>query len=174
MAITKIQSESLNLADTYDFTGTVTGAGESNAPYFRSGLASLQQIGTGGSYTKLNLSNEVFDSANAYDTSTYRWTPQTAGKYFVYGCATMYQGASTMRWGDTLLAKNQVGFARAGNDYSNNYGYSIKPTVCGIIDLNGSTDYVELYARGYSGGTNVEVEPGNDKTYFGGYLISTT
>jgi hypothetical protein len=25
MAITKIQSESLNLADTYDFTGTVTG-----------------------------------------------------------------------------------------------------------------------------------------------------
>ena len=27
MAITKIQSESLNLSDTYDFTGTVTGAG---------------------------------------------------------------------------------------------------------------------------------------------------
>ena len=27
MAITKIQSESLNLADNYDFTGTVTGAG---------------------------------------------------------------------------------------------------------------------------------------------------
>ena len=26
MAITKIQSESLNLADTYAFTGTVTGA----------------------------------------------------------------------------------------------------------------------------------------------------
>ena len=34
MAITKIQSESLNLADTYDFTGTVTGAGESNTPAF--------------------------------------------------------------------------------------------------------------------------------------------
>ena len=34
MAITKIQSESLNLSDNYDFTGTVTGAGESNVPYF--------------------------------------------------------------------------------------------------------------------------------------------
>ena len=34
MAITKIQSESLNLADTYDFTGTVTGAGGSNTPAF--------------------------------------------------------------------------------------------------------------------------------------------
>jgi len=30
MAITKIQSESLNLADTYAFTGTVTGAGDTN------------------------------------------------------------------------------------------------------------------------------------------------
>ena len=35
MAISKIQSESLNLADTFAFTGTVTGAGESNAPYFQ-------------------------------------------------------------------------------------------------------------------------------------------
>jgi len=35
MAITKIQSESLNLADTYDFTGTVTGAGGlTNAAYW--------------------------------------------------------------------------------------------------------------------------------------------
>jgi hypothetical protein len=32
MAITKIQSESLNLSDNYDFTGTVTGAGEINTP----------------------------------------------------------------------------------------------------------------------------------------------
>ena len=28
MAISKIQSESINLADTFAFTGTVTGAGE--------------------------------------------------------------------------------------------------------------------------------------------------
>ena len=34
MAITKIQSESLNLADTYAFTGTVTGAGLNNTPVF--------------------------------------------------------------------------------------------------------------------------------------------
>ena len=34
MAITKIQSESLNLSDTYDFTGTVTGAGGVNTPAF--------------------------------------------------------------------------------------------------------------------------------------------
>ena len=45
MAITKIQSESLNLADTYDFTGTVTGAGGVMTPAFSvylSGYVSYQ------------------------------------------------------------------------------------------------------------------------------------
>ena len=32
MAIDKIQSESINLADTFAFTGTVTGAGGTNTP----------------------------------------------------------------------------------------------------------------------------------------------
>ena len=34
MAITKLQAEALNLADTYAFTGTVTGAGGDNTPFF--------------------------------------------------------------------------------------------------------------------------------------------
>ena len=44
MAITKIQSESLNLADTYDFTGTVTGAGGTNTPAFHAFLSSTQSV----------------------------------------------------------------------------------------------------------------------------------
>ena len=35
MALSKIKSESLDLTDNYDFTGTVTGAGETNAPSFK-------------------------------------------------------------------------------------------------------------------------------------------
>jgi hypothetical protein len=34
VAIDKIQSESINLADTFAFTGTVTGAGGVNTPAF--------------------------------------------------------------------------------------------------------------------------------------------
>ena len=44
MAITKIQSESMNLADTYAFTGTVTGAGGVNTPAFRAYQGSGQNI----------------------------------------------------------------------------------------------------------------------------------
>ena len=38
MAIDKIQSESINLADNFAFTGTVTGAGVSNTPCFQASL----------------------------------------------------------------------------------------------------------------------------------------
>jgi hypothetical protein len=34
MSITKLQAEALNLADTYAFTGTVTGAGDTTKPSF--------------------------------------------------------------------------------------------------------------------------------------------
>ena len=85
MALSKIQSESINLADNFAFTGTVTGAGESNIPYFHAALENDQTV-SDNTMTKVQCNLEAFDSANAYDNSTnYRFTPQTAGKYFVYG-----------------------------------------------------------------------------------------
>tara|TARA_Y100000114_G_scaffold61140_1_gene56134 strand:+ start:295 stop:819 length:525 start_codon:yes stop_codon:yes gene_type:complete len=174
MAISKIQSESINLADTFAFTGTVTGAGESNAPYFRVYRNGSSNVGSSASYTTITFETEVYDSANAFDTSTHRWTPQVAGKYFIYGCVTLYASASSLRYADTRIVSTGTGDARAGVDFSNNYAYSCKPTVCEIITLNGSDQYVSLSARGYAGGSNVDVEAGSGNTYFGGFLLSTS
>ena len=44
MAITKIQSESMNLADTYAFTGTVTGASGVNTPAFYATMSGDQTL----------------------------------------------------------------------------------------------------------------------------------
>ena len=83
MAITKIQSESLNLSDNYDFTGTVTGAGESNVPAFYAYLSSSQDIND-STNTKIQFDTELFDTDNTYDNSTnYRFTPGVAGKYVI-------------------------------------------------------------------------------------------
>ena len=40
MALSKIQAESMNLADTYTFTGSVSGAGGVNTPAFKAQLSS--------------------------------------------------------------------------------------------------------------------------------------
>ena len=84
----KIQSESLNLADTYAFTGTVTGAGGVNKPAFHNFNSHNQFL----MLLKLKKFNtEIYDTDNCYDNSTnYRFTPTTAGKYFVYATVTVY------------------------------------------------------------------------------------
>ena len=61
MAIDKIQSESINLADNFSFTGTVTGAGGDNKPTFFAYRSSNQSIND-DTATRINFDAELFDS----------------------------------------------------------------------------------------------------------------
>ena len=51
MAIDKIQSESINLADNFAFTGTVTGASGNNTPSFHIRKSSNQTGLSSGGWT---------------------------------------------------------------------------------------------------------------------------
>mgnify|MGYP006000764383 CR=1 FL=1 len=82
MAITKIQSESLNLADTYAFTGTVTGAGESNTPIVRVTKSSAQTISY-NTYTTITFDVENIDTDNAFASNTFTVPSGKGGKYFI-------------------------------------------------------------------------------------------
>jgi len=85
MAITKIQSESLNLADDFAFTGTITGAGGNMTPAFSVYLSGNQSI-TDSVTTKIQFNTETLDTDNAFDTSNYEFTVPAGkgGKYFVH------------------------------------------------------------------------------------------
>ena len=61
MAIDKIQSESINLADTFAFTGTVTGAGGVNTPMFSARLGSNSSSISQNTTTKVVCATEEFD-----------------------------------------------------------------------------------------------------------------
>ena len=70
MAITKIQSESLNLADTYDFTGTVTGAGEANTPaWFANKTDNTSVANT--TNVKATFNVELVDTDSAFAPPSY-------------------------------------------------------------------------------------------------------
>ena len=71
MAITKIQSESLNLADTYDFTGTVTGAGGVNTPAFYATRTGGNQSMSDNTFTKAQINSELYDTAKKGDIVAY-------------------------------------------------------------------------------------------------------
>ena len=177
MAITKIQSESLNLADTYDFTGTVTGAGGVNTPSFQATLSSDQSISE-NTWTKLQLDSELFDSDNCYDNSTnYRFTPTTSGKYFCYGTHYSLQSSGYDVLIQCRILKNgdeTQGTIESGNRVTTNDILTIQAH--SIVTLNGSSDYVEfwVYQNVYGGGSSANARgnsSGRQFCNFGAYKI---
>ena len=124
-------------------------AGGDNTPSFAATLSSSQTISSSSTWTKVQFDSEIFDSDGCYDNSTnYRFTPTTAGKYFVYGQAAVHYMTSTSL--KVAIFKNgsiYVYTAVSASNSDENYGYT-----GAIIDFNGSSDYVSLYVnQGQSG-----------------------
>jgi len=82
MAIDKIQAESINLADTFAFTGTVTGAGGVNTPYFSAKATGNQTGLSSGGWTKVQFDTATFNEGSDYDTTNDKFVAPSAGKYF--------------------------------------------------------------------------------------------
>ena len=175
MAITKIQSESLNLADTYAFTGTVTGAGGVNTPAFAVHISSSQSL-SDNTNTKVQFNTEIYDTDSAFDNSTnYRFTVPSgkAGKYF-FNVNFYFQGVTQNDYkrfqiqykknGGDLSLPGSLHYAR--ENYSNFMRADGKSSSI-ILDLSVS-DYIEVFAlqdNSSSSTRNIE------QAYFQGYKI---
>jgi hypothetical protein len=152
MAITKIQSESLNLADTYDFTGTVTGAGGTNTPAFFARANATQTGVTDATWTKATLGAEDYDTASAFASDKFTVPSGQGGKYnFSFGI-NIAGNSDYMKQGMVHLYKN-------GSALDNSYRVEISQK-SGVFNMNNFTvngnrhidlsagDYIELYGRG--------------------------
>tara|TARA_R110000737_G_C14298144_1_gene435422 strand:+ start:71 stop:595 length:525 start_codon:yes stop_codon:yes gene_type:complete len=149
MAITKIQSESVNLTDNFAFTGTVTGAGGANTPAFEAATGGLQSISE-NTWVKMTMTSEIFDTDNNYASS--RFTPQTAGKYFIYAKGFADPAAyANMRSASIKIYKNGSAIDAThydimpGNNTSAEGGTGATPSARTTVDMNGSSDYVEAF-----------------------------
>ena len=106
-------------------------AAATNTPAFQvnnSGAGDHQTIASGGTQVKVEFATEVLDTDGCYDNSSnYRFTPTTAGKYFVY--STLHcnaTAANNFLLGTTTIKKNgsniiysQMDQRTTGNGYSN-------------------------------------------------------
>ena len=188
MAIDKVVSASittdavgptqLNQASNYAFTGTVTGVGENNKPYFEAYTSGLQQTDH-NTTTKLTFGTEAHDSNS--DFASDRFTPTVAGKYFCYARATT-DPASYNNERDSDLKFYFNGSAENSRFFSNIMVGSTSTAdgatasthhTMGIITFNGSSDYLEVYGRLFvHSGTDSNAQFG--KKVFGAFLLSTT
>jgi hypothetical protein len=141
---------------TLAVSGTATGVGGVMTPAFEAYKASSASV-SNNTAEKMVYDTESFDVGGCYDhSSNYRFTPTTAGKYFVYHTlwmSTEANGNFEVMWG--YIYKNGSSVARQSiSAYSSNALRDCSLAVCSVIDMNGSSDYVEAYGQIYDNATS--------------------
>ena len=141
--------------------GTVMVSG--NMPAFSAYQNSSTSL-TNGGFTKVLFQVEEFDTANCYDTSTSKFTPNVAG-YYQFNYVLNLSGGTINRT-QMVIYKNGSSF-KVVRDSSSTAG----DIECGsaLIYANGSTDYFEFYA--YCGGASGATWAASASTYVQGFLV---
>lgn len=121
-----------------------------------------------GTFTLLTWSTELWDT-NA-NFATNRFTPTVAGKYHISASMTIITLADA-KPAAPILYKNGArvyfgGLAPIGAAYSATFmaGWD--------VSMNGSTDYLELYAY-HENGSNRDVDGAAEDTWFSGFMFSS-
>ena len=156
--------------------GTATGFGGANTPAFEAFLSGSDQDIGDSVNTRVAFNSEAFDTDNAYDNSTnYRFTPQTAGKYYVYTLCvgfTTAGGYTDLAYMSPEIKKNGTRIAHAVFDLGSRQR-QISPYVAIVVDMNGSSDYLDVFCEINANSGNGKLRNGADKTKFGAFRIIT-
>ena len=132
-----------------------------NGPTF-SAYASTSTSVPNSTPTKINLATEDHDTNNNYDASNSRFTPTVAGYYQI----------SASVYGDPPPASLQVMIYKNGSIFrggSHINGQMYQSNSSALVYLNGSTDYIELYATHAAGGT-ITIPANAYGTFMTGFL----
>jgi hypothetical protein len=133
-------------------------------PSFSAYQSSAQTLSS-GTWTKINLQTEEWDTNSNFDSTTnYRFTPTVGGYYQVNGAVAI---ASTNTAITTALYKNGSNYKISNQ--SNNFMFI--GNVSALVFLNGSTDYIEMYCNI---GLGQALSTGSITTYFQAALVRSS
>lgn len=148
---------------------TVTSGGVVKTPQnlvaFSAYKSSATQSIPSATFERVTFDIEEFDTASAFSLN-YRFTPSVAGYYQISGSLNWGGGAAA-----TLLATIYKNGSRAKDGVIQTSGSGPTTTVSALIYMNGSTDYVELFAY-QTTGSPLNVINLASGTYFQGILVA--
>ncbi|MBN9585738.1 MAG: hypothetical protein J0G34_10115 [Afipia sp.] len=130
-----------------------------------------------GTASKLSFGTEDSDTNSNFASD--RFTPTVAGKYLLVlkiQCGatngSTYYGSGYISSCDAFLYKNGASVAAGSYGSDGSDGEHIGAMLVAILDMNGSTDYVEAYGASTSTlGLTLQVAGNNKGTYFQGALL---
>jgi len=177
-----------NTIDSISGTSTLT-LGSSNAstialgsgdvqsnflyPAFHATVNSNQTL-SDATKTTVTFDTEVFDTNSCYDTSAYKFTPNVAGKYYIYASVRLLGGGNGQIDTDNIyILKNGSNQLQLPNNYRSNPHNGNVRYVSNIIDMNGSSDYVQIAVQVDTQFATPSIETGGNPNHFYGYRIGT-
>ena len=133
-------------------------------PLFYAYITGTQAVSS-GTETRVALETELFDTGSCFNTTTYRFTPNKAGYYFLVGSLQINSASDFDGW-QVNIYKNgsEIAHMNGRSEYYNVHKNQV------IAHANGSSDYFELFARQDSGGS-LNINPGQIRSYFFGYRL---
>ncbi len=167
-----LQSGGTTIA-TIDSTGLTMASGKVLAPTgpaFSAERTTTQSFSQ-NTFTKVLFDNELFDTNSNYDNTTnYRFTPTVAGYYHVSGTITMTSTSTNNRQILAFFKNNSQALRPV--DYYITYGTATAMfSGSGLIYMNGSTDYVEVFVYVSGAGTlSIVAQGAGELSTFSGFL----
>jgi len=157
---------------TLNGNGTEAGA-IFNRPAFLVSRNLSQQVLSEATNTIIQFDTETIDTDNCYDLTTHKFTPTTAGTYFISANATLSTTSTPkLENAKTFIYKNTSVIAQAEVNPSNSLDMAAASNfVSTIVEMNGTTDFLQAYAYIEAhNGTRI-VKYTNGLTYFCGYKL---
>ena len=182
MALTKVRTGGitadavdntiLDLADTYAFTGTVSGTG-ANTPYFYGKKASNQTI-TRNVTTKITgFTNNELDSDSAFDGTTFTVPSGKAGRYYFHATTASDFSGIGSDGERALLYAYKNGSGVIFNDFFIGSSYNltqVSNSFSWILDLSAG-DTVEIYIYNKDGNASGNAFVSDGSIFFGYRLV---
>ena len=143
---------------------------------FQVSATNTDQSYTASSLVKIQWGTVDLDSGSYWDSTNHRYTPSIAGWYLFGGVVRASLGFGVMSLCNLRIAKNgdttnpalQAQY-QFNSDVLQN---SELPAPTGMIQLNGSTDYVEMFFQGEENTTIHDAA--NRLSVFWGHLVHAT
>ena len=139
-----------------------------NTPSFLAYVSTGQTI-SGATQTVLACNTELYDTGSCYDTSTYKFTPNVAGKYMLMAkWRQEVQGVSNFQIRIEKNEQDTSSYTYPNVIYQNDRPFNYDQTYTGgILEANGSSDNFRVRVYSDSAGS-ISASFG---TYFAGYKL---
>jgi hypothetical protein len=153
-------------ADSTETTGLkwATPAGSSGPAFSAYRGTSAQSFST-VTFTKVQLNAEDFDTDNCFDPTTdFRFTPNKAGKYQMNTTLKVTGGSSVRNI--IAIYKNGSNYLRLNDETTGGSNPTASASV--LIDMNGTTDYLELYVFSFGATPEIDAMSSGEGTVLSG------